>query len=377
MIPIGLTYFFFFAAFGLILPYLSPLLFDMGFSKPQIGWIQSGLAFISSIVPWLSGRLTDLFSTAGRTLQICGIGMFGCAVLMVVFQETSIGFIIALVGFAFFRAPVTSMQDTLALQIGDGQPKIYSLLRMMGSLGFAVTAILVSNWLYPGKYQTMLPFLAVLVLLFMVVNFFLPSKAKPQIEHRREFWGNLNTKWWGWLLAMSLHWLCFGPYHYGFTFLLNETSIEPIWQGWVWSLGVFTEILVLIFSGQIFARIHYRSALFLAMGANLVRWGWTGLMPTPWVVIFCQGLHGFGFALFYTAALQGIREYSRGQHAASFLGLFSSSVGGISSIVGLSLAGFLHSHMAFHLVLLWMVPIQIMAIFLLWRFPLEPCSTKG
>jgi len=343
----------------------------MGYSKPQIGYIQAAIASMLTLVPWLAGRLTDRWTRAERTLQLCGMGMLATAILMTVFLQSKMWFVVALFLFSLFRAPVISMLDTIALQVGDGAARSYSMLRMMGSLGFAFSATAFSYLLRPGNYHPMIPWLCGLVFLFAILNFSIGRSPNVHSVSKTAFWSGLSKNWWIWLAAMALHWTAFGPYHYGFTFLLSETSIPAIYHGWIWSLGVLAEILVFWFSGRIFLFLDYRKALLLAFFANLVRWSLTGLLPIPSVVVLCQLLHGFGFALFYAAAIQGIRQYSRGTQLASFQGLFSTVVGGLASIVGLSLAGLLHGAMAFHNVLLWMVPLQLLALILLWRFPLN------
>jgi len=70
-----------------------------------------------------------------------------------------------------------------------------------------------------------------------------------------------------------------------------------------------------------------------------VRWALLAWYPTPAVIAFSQLLHAPGFAIFYAAAMQGIQEYCGGTNRASYQGLFSTCVGGLSSILGTSCAG--------------------------------------
>ena len=174
-----------------------------------------------------------------------------------------------------------------------------------------------------------------------------------------------------WLLAMMCHWLAFGPFNYGFTLLLEEQGLPPRMAGWFWTMGISAEIAVFFASGWFFRRWGYRTLLFFAMACNLLRWGMIGLYPRPWVIALSQILHGPGFALFYAAAIQGIHIYCKGMDRASYQGLFSTCVGGISAIMGSVAAGWLHDRMPFKDVLLWCLPVQGLAMLLLALFPLH------
>ena len=211
---------------------------------------------------------------------------------------------------------------------------------------------------------------------FAVQSLLLPKEIKtplPQME--QGFWRSLNRSWWLWLIAMMCHWIAFGPFNYGFTLLLAEQGISESATGWIWSIGIAAEFALFLASGWFFSRWRIQTLLLAAFAANLLRWLMVVVYPTPWTITLSQLLHGPGFALFYAAALQAISRYSGNNHRASFQGLFSTFVGGIASVVGNALAGALHEHMSFRMMLAWFLPIQVLGMVILLFSPLKPSAT--
>ncbi|CAM2070617.1 MFS transporter [Sulfidibacter corallicola] len=367
------SFFFFFLLFGLLLPYLSPVLLDLGFSKSQTGLILSGFYFFNAIMPLLGGRLSDRFLSVDRLLRLDALVLMALTPILWVFSdEAGLLFLLPLFLFGAAQAPVISLQDTLAMQVSGGDPKRYGHRRLVGSLGFIVSSIGMGYLVDRFGLRIFFPALVVAALLFWLNSFFLPREIKPRQTRRQSpFWRELTGSWWLWLLAMMLHWLSFSPYHYGFTLLLIDSGISAEATGWYWSLGVLAEIGVFLASGWFFKRWHYRTLLLAAFAANLIRWLVIGLYPVAWVLGASQLLHGLGFGLFYAAAMQAISRFSQQGNRASYQGLFSTCVGGVSAIVGSGLSGWLHEQMPIREVFLWILPLQAAGLVLLWLNPLK------
>lgn len=374
---IGLNYFLFFGMFGALLPFLSPLLDAMGFSKTQIGWIQAGTAFSATLTPLIVGRIADRFLSVDRMLKVSQVAMMVSAVALFSSQDHPAWFVAVLVLFTISRAPVVPLQDSYAMERSGDNPVGYAKVRVLGSMGFAVSAIITGALIARQQVFILLPLLVVMCAATALSASVL--KPIPSVSHRNtaSFWNALNSQWWGWLAAMAMHWFCFGPFHYGFTFLLEESGIPRSQHGVIWAVGVLAEITVFLLSGRLFAALNHRQALFLAFAANLVRWAMMGLAPTYGFILVGQLLHGLGFALFYSAALQGIARFSKGVNRASYQSLFSLVLGIAGNCLGMACAGYLHQSMSFSKVLLFMVPVQALSIILLFKFPLIPTPKRA
>lgn len=372
------SYFYFFVTFGLVLPFLSPVLLDLGYEKQTIGLLLGGFYIMNTVAPILGGRISDRYTSADRMLRFCAGGMFAAALLMIFFQGSLLPLLLLM--FVAFRAPVIPLQDALAMQVADNRAGPYARMRLMGSVGFAVAVTgygyIADAWDY-GSFFTVL---AVVCAVFYFNGFFLPAEDKSgQTRETHIFWRSLNRSWWLWLLAMLFHSFCFGPYNYGFNLLLEEAGVATKHTGWYWNIGIAVEVAVFWCSDWFFKRWTPRQLMFVALWANLLRWGLTGLFPVPGIILLGQSLHGFGFAMFYAAALQEIAGYAGKGNRASFQGLFSTVAGGIAGVLGSISAGWLHQRMPFADVLLWILPVQVMAIVLysLTRLKPKPVDDGG
>ena len=69
------SYFLYFAFYGVIVPFLSPALLELGYSKQQLGLITAGLYMINTVMPILGGRVTDKYLSIDRTITIGALGL--------------------------------------------------------------------------------------------------------------------------------------------------------------------------------------------------------------------------------------------------------------------------------------------------------------
>ena len=370
----ALSYFFFFVTFGILVPYLSPTLLELGFSRREIGHIHAAMYGCNMIFAVWGGRLSDKYLSADRTIRLCALTLCGLAGLM--WLGSTLGpiyLLLPLVGFAAARAPLIPLQDTLAMQVADRDPRRYSNQRVWGSLSFALAAIGFGYLAASFSMAIFFPALLVACLLFVLAGMSLPKEEKkPKPPGFSGFWSSLNRSWWLWLTAMTLYSVCFGPYNYGFTLLLQEAQVPGYLTGWIWTVGVAVEIIVFLMAGTLFDKFGFRKLMLVAFAANMLRWVLLALSADPWLITVSQLLHGPGFALFYAAAMQAIHHYSRGVRQASYQGLFSTVVGGLGNIIGVDLAGGLHEIMPMQQTVRWFLPIQALALIILCFNRLEP-----
>ena len=382
LVRMASSYFCLFTITGMVAPFLSPLLLQLGFSRQETGFVHGASALCATLSPIVAGRICDRYLPAERLAQACAAALVLTAALRWWGADSAVVLTVLVLAFAALRAPLAPLHDTLAMQVAGNSARLYGRLRVMGSMGFVVSSMLAgwlrstpaSNASTDGQLLRYFPLLLVLASLVLTATLGLPAEVRAPLpaDHAASgFWRGLGATWWLWLAAMMLHWFAFGPYHYGFSLFLTEQGMDAGLTGLLWSLGVVAEILVFLGSGWFFARLGSRGVLLFAMGASFVRWVVLGLYPKPWVITVTQALHGPGFALFYAAAMQGIHRFSGDRFRASYQGLFSTCVSGVATILGMGFGGWLHERMPFHQVLLWMLPFQGAAVLLLWLVPRE------
>ena len=369
----GHNFLFYYAVLGLIFPFLSPVLLDAGYSKQAIGLIQSGTFVCATITPILIGRLSDKYFSADGLIRVLSMGMLIASGIMWWQSESPWVFLVVLMLYSGIRGPLIPLQDTLAMNAADNDARRYARFRLMAPIGFGVCNLgagYVLGWRGLGAF---FPLLMTIGAALFVSSLFLPRQEKQnQVAREEGFWRDINASYCIWLTSLTLHFVCFGCYLYGFTLLLLDKGVDHKVAGIIWSLGGPAEILVLLFSGWLFGRFKTRSLLLFALGCHLVRWSLVGLFPDPWLIAITQVLHGPGFSLFYVAVLQELHGYNKGRFQASYQGLTATAIHGVGPILGMTLAGVLAGYVSFENMFLWFLPIQVLSITLYFLFPLKP-----
>ncbi len=364
---IALAFFVYFAMGGILMPYVTPVLLEMGYGKESIGTLLACVSLLNTLMPVLFGRAADRWFGPQNIFRMGTLMLlFACSVL---FFGWRAGWFVPLALTAVFmcRAPFASLLDTMAGEHAEGDPHIYGRLRLTGSFGFVIAVLTIS--LLPAESLTVWFRWGLLLIAMLMVlsSWFLPTlHARPKTSIR--FWSHLPARFWIWLTAIGLHWVSFGPYNYGINLLFAEIGIPSSQWGALWCLGIGAEIAMFYLSGILFNHFSYRSLLMFAIATSALRWLilWTYLSPAA--VWFTQPLHGSGFALYYAAAMAGIRDWSGGKQLASLQGLFTTVVGGAFGAIGYFMAGFLYSRMPFHDVLGYMLIPEILSLAILWKY---------
>lgn len=371
MIRIAVSYFFFFAIYGALMPFLTTSLLHLHYAPAQTGLIVATLFGFGAFVPMVITQLGDRYGSVDYALKLACVALFMAALGAVLNYGHGWPFLLCLFAIGLAQSPIIALTDALALDVCNGDARAYTRMRLTGSIGFIVAAVVLGYLVELYGTWALYPTLACLGFGLAINGLFLPKESKPhpaaQVDKR--FWGRLDRGWWLFVAAMMAHWFAFSPYHYGFTVALEDAGIAAGHMGWIWALGVAAEVAFFAIAGWFFARFSFRDVLVMAMMANFVRWILVAGVPNGTVLALTQILHGFGFALYYAAAMQGVQFFCENRQRGSFQGLFSSMVGGLAGILGNTTSGWLHEAMPMHQVFWWVLPVQLLAVALLYLNP--------
>lgn len=360
-------------------PFIAPILTHLGYTHQQAGLILATSALCTTVTPFCAGWFCDRYSTVTRTLRLCcALAVLLCGAMWWCTSRGSglgVALVAALLILHGVRAPVGSLLDTLGMAAAQQRAAVYSRLRLSGSLGFMAAAS-TTGWLMGAeRVGRFFPLLFGVTVAGCLATFAVPNPPLSPADaaahaweraHARGLWASLDHRFMLWLAAMMLHWVAFAPYQYGFGFYMQEQGVPQQWTGVLWSVGVGAEALGFFGCKWCFRRLRPHQVLVGALAANALRWALLGLFPSMPVMLLAQLLHGPGFALFYAAAMQVLGRRPANLRA-SYQGLFTTLVTGLSASLGTALGGFLHQRMGFHHVFLCMLPLQAGALLLLTR----------
>lgn len=128
------------AILGTFYPFVSAILAGRGFSPAEVGLTTAlaALAFTIAVPGW--GHLADV--VVGRVAAL-RLGVLGStiAVLVLLLDVPPVVAAVLIVGYAAFESALSPLADALAVNALANAPRAYARVRLLSSLGFAVTSI--------------------------------------------------------------------------------------------------------------------------------------------------------------------------------------------------------------------------------------------
>ena len=216
----------------------------------------------------------------------------------------------------------------------------YGKIRLFGSLGFVLVALVLVKVLSDEKMA--LNFLLLLAFITAGVAYFVALLSdKKESESQERMLSDITLlrdyKLW---LGLTLMQVSFGSFYNFFTIYETAHAISMQTTIYLWSFGVFAEIVMLYSQGGILKN----NLLFLLQLTTLVtafRWFLVFLFPQNlYILYFSQSLHAFSFALFHSAAIAYLYEIYK--HKALAQQFFSGITYGLGGLSGAMLSGFIY-----------------------------------
>ena len=252
-----------------------------------------------------------------------------------------------------------SILNSLIFESRNGEI-MFGRIRLVGSLGFAATAVgvgyLAGNPTF--GHAVMWPALVLIDLLF--VCFVVCMKDHP-VEARRAVARNLpsfraaqqlllgNPILIRFFIFVFLFQVVSQPLHFMQVRFLGELGSGPGFATSSLAVAALAEILVFYFSAQITARFSVIKLMALVPIGLALRYGLVFGIPNPWVILACSALHMVGFGLAYLCCVIFINRETPAELRASGQTMFAIVFSFVSGLLGNLLAAailrFLESRM--------------------------------
>lgn len=230
--------------------------------------------------------------------------------------------------------------EAVALDHSNQTGAQYGRIRILGSIGFIVTALLGGSLFEWGPIY---PFVsAYFVCCLLCIPFFLNLKQSHsnQKELHEPISFKLNRKQYLFLAVALLRSLSHAPLMLFFSiFMREELGIAFRWIGFYWLIAVIAEIALFYFYRAIFQRKHCFLVMGISLAATVLRLFLMSQVQTPIHVVFIQLLHALTFAAFYLASIDYVEHLFPGEEKTMGLSLLTSVSLGLSVLIGMSLCG--------------------------------------
>ena len=337
------NYFFYFAILGLVIPFLPVYLDFKGLNSLQIGEVLAIFTATKIIGPTLWANLAD---KTGQQLTIIRFGaLFACisfSLLIFVDSYWPIAFVLAI--FSLFWTAILPQLEVHTLSCVRRSAKIYARVRLWGSLGFIVFAVLAGEVIAktsPNAFS----FIGLVILLALYLSTLsLKANRLKSVVHgaKNSIFSTLFTaNFILFFLSGLLLQISFGPYYSFFALYLRDLNYPVYAVGVYISLGVVAEIFIFIVVGRLYQRFSMRLLLILSFLFTALRWYVTGnYAGNAGILALSQLLHAASFGLYHSVSISFIEQYFNADQQNRGQAIYISGVYGLGGAIGAYLAGF-------------------------------------
>lgn len=333
-------YFFYFAAFAAIMPFLVLYYEQLGFSGRQIGILTAlfPLTMLASAPFW------SMVADASERHKFVLVSLM-LATLVVVFALRTVAtfalfcFLIPL--FAFFISPVVPLGDSAVLELLGDARRRYGRLRVWGAVGWGLSAPLVGVITERlGIVWAFYAFIALMACCMLVVSG-LPIRGIVRAKQKGRLRDFLTAPWLFFLSCVFLGGVGLAVSNNFFLLRLTELGATTTIVGLALTVATVSELPITFLGQQLLERFATSRLLLLALGLLALRLLLYSVFGSPLLVLSVQLLHGFTFSVIWIAGVAYANEYAPAGKRATAQSLFSAVLMGLGSVVGSLSGGFL------------------------------------
>ncbi len=362
-------YFFYFASLGVLIPYWSLYLKSLDFNSLTIGALVAILPATKLIAPYIWGWIADHTRRSMLIIRIGSVLSIVSFSLVFISQELWwLVFVMLLFSF-FWNATLPQFEAMTLNHLGDDTHR-YSMVRLWGSLGFIVIAVIMGELL--GTYDA--DIIPVVVLITFVVisitSFMVPEKLNtPHADHSPIWTIIKQPKVLAFLIVCFLMLCSHGPYYTFYTIYLEELGYSSRMIGILWAVGVLAEVIIFLLMHRLLPAFGARKLLFITFLLTTLRWLIIGFFADSLPMLFmAQLIHAFSFGVFHSVGIALVHEYFTGSHQGRGQALYSSVSFGGGVAVGSLVSGLLWDQWGAGALFAFASCCTVLALFIVWRF---------
>ena len=321
-------YYFFFASVGVYVIFLPQHLKSLGYTPKEIGIIFASLPISRFLTPFF-------FISKPITTNIFKLSIFISAVIsLFLYLNNFYVYLFVFIVLGVLYSINFPYIETIAI---NKLKSHYGKIRLWGSIGFVGVALLLS-------------YIKVdIVTLYFILNLITAYYGYKFINHKIVINKSLQKidflKEWQFWIALILFQISFGGFYNFFTIYNIDHNIPKEINGWLWSIGVFAEVIIFIYQYKF---LNENNALFylkLSIFMTIIRWiGFYIFAGNILAIALLQTIHLFSFAIFHTSALLYLSRYPNQTLAQQF---YAGVAYGLAAFLGSIISGYLYGDKLF------------------------------
>jgi len=336
-------YLFYFAALGVLAPYWSLYLKDLGFNAVAIGQLMAIPMATKLMAPYVWGWLGDHL---GHRMSIVRLGsLLTTIIFSSVFWVTGFWELgAAMVLFSFFWNAVLPQFEAVTFDYLGKDVSGYARVRVWGSIGFILSVVALGVLVDLKGPGFILPVLLVFYGAIWLASMMIKDQdSKPHPVEQPPIMAIIKLP-----AVIAFFVVCFllqaghGPYYAFYSIYMESAGYSKTIIGQFWALGVLAEVIVFLFMHRLLKRFGARQVLMASLSLAVLRWILIGNFPDSLgTILFAQTLHAATFGTFHAAAIHLVHHYFTGKHQGRGQALYSSLSFGAGGAMGTLASGFL------------------------------------
>ena len=340
-----LVFFLYFSTLGTYGPYLAVYLAEKDFSGFQIGLLLGSMPIAILIASPIWSYVSDVLNKR-KILLVIGCAGAGLSSLALGWADQYGLNFLWIILMAIMSAPILPIGTAIVLDTLEvkGKREGFGLVRLWGSLGFAITSLIWGSFFLDRILDYFSWGLAGIFFLLGVISIFLPEKAG---DFTYTGLGGVkilgqNKRLVFYLLASVFIGASISAYNNYQTIFFQSLAASDLLIGIIVSMQAFVEIPMMLFMPFFFKRFSMRLMIMIGGIALFVRWGLYLITQQPGWVIPIQFLNGVGIPAFFVVGVAYIDQIVSPKWRATAQGLYNAAFLGIGSAIGVYLAGMVY-----------------------------------
>lgn len=335
-------YFSYFALFGVTVPYL-PLYFEsLGLAPLQIG-------ILNSLMPLTRPLAATLWTSSAEKLgrrheaSVLACSLSAAAFALYAIPSTFGGFAAVTILIAFVQAPALAFAEAATLDATGRSGTPYGRVRVWGSIGFIASSWGFGTLLTWWPLRSAVAAATLFAALTAASSLSLPKPPAGRVSTRgslRQFLARPGVL--AFYLAAMLMQASHGGYYTFYSIHMAEQGRSSAVIGFLWALGVVSEMAILVGSSRFLALAPASRLLTACFLIAAARWGLYAVSASLLIAIPAQILHAFTYAAFHLAAITATHRIFPEELRSSGQAIYGSLTYGIGSVMGSMLAGLLY-----------------------------------
>jgi len=335
-------YLFYFASIGVLVPYWPLYLESLNFGPREIGELMAVVMATKIIAPNIWGWIAD--HTGKRMMIVRSGSLLACIFFAGVFwSESYLWIALVMAAFSFFWNATLPQFEATTFNYLHTETQRYSSIRLWGSIGFVVAAVLIGYLLeaYPASIVPMA--MLVMFVLIWLTSLVVPERSAGHLplDENSILKVIKRPEVFALIVVVFLMQASHGPYYTFYSIYLEDNGYSKTIIGGLWALGVVAEIAVFIVMHRLIPQFGLRNMLLFSLLVASLRWLLLGSYVESFtMIILIQLGHAATFGIFHAVAIQYFHNYFRGRHQGRGQALYSSMSFGAGGALGALVAGY-------------------------------------